>query len=387
VRGSRTCHPEPAGEGSVLPKTALGVGASASSFLTCPQDFILCDPFSALNGAVSAALESALPAPLPAIVVTTLAIALVTTFIALNVMIQVWAERRIIAFLQGRLGPNRVGPAGILQSVADGVKLLMKEIILPFQADRVPFMLAPLAVLVPGLMVWAVIPWGPGLAVTDLNVGVLFVLAMGAFPTIGILMAGWASGNKYSVLGGMRAAAQLISYEIPIVLIVMVPVLFTGSLSLGRIIEAQTGLWFALWLPVGPAALLIFLVAGLAEVNRSPFDLPEAESEIVAGFHTEYSGMPFALFFLAEYANSFAVAAMATVLFLGGWLGPVLPPFIWFLIKTYLVFFVMVWVRGTLPRIRYDQLMHVAWKVALPAALVTVGAAAIELSVIRQLVG
>lgn len=357
------------------------------SFLGCPPDFIVCNPFPAVNAALESALGALLPAPLSTIAVAAIAIVLVTTFVALNVMIQVWFERRIVAFLQGRLGPNRVGPAGLLQSVADAIKLLTKEIILPFQADKIPFMLAPLVVLVPGLMVWAVIPWGPGLAVTDLNVGVLFILAMGAIPTIGILMAGWSSGNKYSVLGGMRAAAQLISYEIPQVLAVMVPVMFAGSLSLQRIVEAQNSLWFALWLPVGPVALALFLVAGIAEVNRSPFDLPEAESEIVAGFHTEYSGMPFALFFLAEYANAFAVSALATVLFLGGWLGPILPPFLWFLVKTYLVFFGMVWIRGTLPRVRYDQLMHVAWKVALPAALVTVGVAAVEISLFRQLAG
>lgn len=360
------------------------VSNDPAGFLTCPPEFVLCDPFRGLHEVVSSALGAILPAPLSSIVVTSLAIALVTTFIALNVMIQVWAERRVVGFMQGRLGPNRVGPGGILQSVADAVKLLMKEMIVPFQADRLPFMLAPLVVLVPGLMVWAVIPWGPGLAVTDLNVGVLFILAMGVFPTIGILMAGWASGNKYSVLGGMRAAAQLISYEIPMVFIVMVPVLFSGSLSLGGIVEAQSTVWFALWVPVGPVALLLFLTSGIAEVNRSPFDLPEAESEIVAGFHTEYSGMAFALFFLAEYANSFAVAAMASTLFLGGWLGPVLPPFVWFFLKTYLVFFVMVWVRGTLPRVRYDQLMHVAWKVALPAALVTIGVAAVQISLVRQ---
>jgi len=354
--------------------------------LACPPGLVVCNPFQYLRQIVFGVF-SFLPEPIPTIIVTILAVAMVTTLVALIVMSQVWAERRLVGFMQGRLGPNRVGPAGILQSVADAVKLLAKEIIIPYQADRVPFMLAPLIVLVPSLIVWSVIPWGPGLSVTELNVGVLFILAMGALPTIGILTAGWASGNKYSVLGGMRAAAQLISYEIPMVLTVMVPVLLAGSLALGAIVQAQERLWFVFWLPVGPVALLLFLIAGIAEVNRSPFDLPEAESEIVAGFHTEYSGMAFALFFLAEYANALAISAMATILFFGGWTGPFLPPFIWFFLKVYAIFFVLVWIRATLPRVRYDQLMTVAWKVALPIALLTLGATAVEATLLRSTVG
>ncbi|MPZ15041.1 MAG: NADH-quinone oxidoreductase subunit NuoH [Chloroflexi bacterium] len=317
---------------------------------------------------------------MPTVALTVLAIALVLTTVAVVVMSQVWAERRIIAFMQGRLGPNRVGPAGLLQSLADVVKLLMKEIIIPTQADRIPFQLAPLMVLVPSLLIWVVLPWGPGLMVTDLNIGVLFILATGAIPTIGILAAGWASGNKYSLLGGMRVAAQLISYEIPMAIIVLVPVLLAGTMSLQGIIDAQSDIWFVLALPVGPIALFLFLVAGIAEVNRSPFDLAEAESEIIGGFHTEYSGMAFALFFLAEYANAFAVSAIASTLFLGGWLGPILPPFVWFFLKAYLVFFVLIWIRGTLPRLRYDQFMASAWKVALPIALVTVGLTAVQIT-------
>jgi NADH-quinone oxidoreductase subunit H len=347
--------------------------------LDCPPGLFLCNPFQPLREFILTILGF-LPEPIPAILVTALAIVMVTTLIAIIVMVEVWAERRIVGFMQGRLGPNRVGPAGLLQAVADAVKLLTKEVITPTQADRLPFMLAPLVVLVPSLLAWVIIPWGPGLAVADLNIGILYILALGALPTIGILMAGWASGNKYSVLGGMRAAAQLISYEIPMVLILMVPVLLAGTMSLRGIVEQQSDLWFVLALPVGPVALLLFLLAGIAEVNRSPFDIPEAESEIVAGFHTEYSGMAFALFFLAEYANTFAIAAMATIMFFGGWLGPILPPFIWFFLKTAAGFFVLVWVRGTLPRVRYDQLMHVAWKVALPAALAVIGVAAAQIS-------
>ncbi len=346
----------------------------------CPPSFFVCDPFGAARGAIYALLGAILPEPLPTIIVTALAVAMVTTLIALIVMSQVWAERRIVAYMQGRLGPNRVGPGGALQAVADAIKLLTKEPLIPREADKVAFFLAPLVVVVPSLMVWSVIPWGPGLGITDLNIGVLYILALGALPTIGILMAGWSSANKYAVLGGMRAAAQLISYEIPMVLVVMIPVLLAGTMSLRGIVEEQADLWFLLAVPVGPIAFSLFLIAGIAEVNRAPFDLPEAESEIVAGFHTEYSGMGFALFFLAEYANSFAVSAMATTLFLGGWLGPVLPPFVWFFLKAYLVFFVLVWVRSTLPRVRYDQLMHVAWKVALPAALFTIGLTAVQIS-------
>lgn len=348
--------------------------------MACPPELFVCDPFGATRHLLLTMLSAVLPEPFPAIALSALAIAMVTTIIAVIVMSQTWAERRIVGFMQGRLGPNRVGPAGLLQPVADAIKLLMKETIIPTQADRIAFLLAPLIVLVPSLAVWVVIPWGPGLAVTDLNIGVLFILAIGALPTIGILMAGWGSGNKYSLLGGMRAAAQLISYEIPMVIIVLVPVLFAGSMSLGRIVEAQSDLWFVVAVPGGTVAFLLFLVAGMAEINRSPFDLPEAESEIVAGFHTEYSSMGFALFFLAEYANAFAVSALAVTLFLGGWHGPLLPPFVLFFAKSYLVFFVLVWVRGTLPRVRYDQLMHVAWKTALPVSILTVGVAAGQLS-------
>ena len=349
----------------------------------CPPSEVYCDPFGWLYRAISGLLSPILPPTILTILMTLLKIAFVTTLIALIVMLLVWAERRIVAYMQGRLGPNRVGPGGLLQSVADALKLLTKEIIVPYQADRVPFMLAPLVVLVPSLAVWSLIPWGPGLSVTDINVGVLAILALGTVPTLGILMAGWSSNNKYAMLGGMRNAAQLISYEIPMVLTIMVPVLMAGTMSLRGIVEAQSGLWFAAFLPFGPIALLMFIIVGLAEVNRSPFDLPEAESEIVAGFHTEYSGMAFALFFLAEYANSWALSAMASILFLGGWNGPVLPPFLWLLLKTSLMFFVVVWVRGTLPRLRYDQLMRFAWKVALPIALFTVGATAVELAVLR----
>ncbi len=350
------------------------------SFISCALPALICDPFGFIRNGIYGALAAMLPEPFPTITVTVLAIAMVITLMAVVVMSQVWAERRVVAFMQGRLGPNRVGAQGSLQSVADAVKLLFKEDIIPFPADRRLFVIAPLVVLVPSLAVWSLIPWGPGLAVTDLNVALLMVLALGTFSTLGILIAGWASANKYSLLGGMRVAAQLISYEIPLVLSAMVPVLWAGTMSLQGIIAAQSTVWNVFIFPVGPAAFLLFLISGIAEVNRAPFDLAEAESEIVAGFHTEYSGMRFALFFLAEYANSFAMSALASVLFLGGWLGPILPPFVWLFIKTYGIFLILVWVRGTLPRIRYDHLMSFAWKVALPLALTTLGATAVLVS-------
>jgi NADH-quinone oxidoreductase subunit H len=309
--------------------------------------------------------------------VALVAIGATVTFVALVVMTQVWAERKMIARIQDRVGPNRVGPFGLAQSVADVVKLLSKEDIIPAQADRAVFVLAPLIVLVPSLMIFAVLPFNWDATIANLDVGVLYVLALATIPTIGILMAGWASYNNYSLLGGMRAAAQLISYEVPEVLSVLPVVLLAGTMSLWGITQAQTGAWFILAPVVGPIALLTFFISGLAEINRSPFDLPEAESEIIAGFHLEYSGMRFALFFLAEYANAFSVSAIAATLFFGGWHGWILPGYVWFFVKTYLLFLVMVWARGTLPRLRYDQLMAFAWKTLLPVTLANLVLAAL----------
>jgi NADH-quinone oxidoreductase subunit H len=333
-----------------------------------------------LLGGISATIGHLLGAVLPLwlvqIVLALVGIGVTVTFVALVVMSQVWAERKGIARIQDRVGPNRVGPFGLLQSVADVVKLLGKEDLVPGQADRLVFVLAPLVVLVPSLMIYAVLPFNSDAVITQLDVGILYVLALATFPTLGIVMAGWASYNKYSLLGGMRAAAQLISYEVPEVLSVLPAVLLAGTLSLWGIAAAQQDAWFILAPVVGPLAFLAFFISGIAEINRSPFDLPEAESEIIAGFHMEYSGMRFALFFLAEYANAFTVAALATTLFLGGWQGLILPGFVWFFVKTYLLFLVMVWIRGTLPRLRYDQLMAFAWKVLLPLTLVNLVLAA-----------
>jgi NADH-quinone oxidoreductase subunit H len=246
----------------------------------------------------------------------------------------------------------------------------------PAQADRLVFVLAPLVTLVPSLMIFAVLPFNWDATITRLDIGILYVLALATLPTISIVMAGWASYNKYTLLGGMRAAAQLISYEVPEVLSVIPVVLLSGTLSLWGIAAAQQNAWFILAPVVGPLAFVTFFVAGIAEINRSPFDLPEAESEIIAGFHMEYSGMRFALFFLAEYANSFSVSALAATLFFGGWQGWLLPGYVWYFAKTYLLYLVMVWARGTLPRLRYDQLMGLAWKILLPLTLVNIVLAA-----------
>jgi len=286
------------------------------------------------------------------------------------VTLAIWAERKVIARIQDRVGPNRVGPFGLLQSVADVLKLFAKEDTIPGGADRVVFVLAPLIALVPSLMIYAVLPWNWDATVARLDVGILYVLALATLPTVAIVVAGWASYNKYTLLGGMRAAAQLISYEVPEVLSVIPVVILAGSLSLWDITAGQRDVWFILAPVVGPLAFLVFFVAGLAEVNRSPFDLVEAESEIIAGFHMEYSGMRWALFYLAEYANAFTVSAIASVLFFGGWHGPLLPGYLWLVLKAALLFVVMIWVRGTLPRLRYDQLLALAWKGLLPVALV-----------------
>jgi len=304
------------------------------------------------------------------------------TFMALGPIGYVYAERKISAFMQDRLGPMRVGPYGILQTIADTVKLLFKEAIFPRGVDRRLFVTAPLLVNVGAFLPFVVIPWGARLQPADLNVGVFYVVAVSSISTVGLIMAGWASNNKYALFGAMRSAAQIVSYEIPALLVILVPVLIVGSLSLQDLTLAQAGglpSWFLFrYFPLMPVAFLIFFTAGLAETNRAPFDIPEAESELVAGFHTEYSGFFFSLFFLAEYSEMFVVSAVASVLFLGGYLAPLpalqqigpLPlGWFWLLAKAWGLVFVMMWLRWTLPRSRVDQLMHIAWKVLLPMAL------------------
>ncbi len=287
-------------------------------------------------------------------------------FVLTMVMAFIYIERRGMGRMQARLGPNRTGPFGLLQPVADAIKVLLKEDIIPDRADKIVHLLAPIVAFAPALMIFAVIPFQNGALLADLNIGILYIVAISSVSTIGIFMAGWGSNNKYSLLGAMRNVAAVVSYEIPLVLSIIGVVLITGSLSLNEIVKAQD-IPFILLQPLG---FLLFFTAGCAEINRSPFDLMEADSELVAGFHTEYSGMKFALFYLVEYAEALAISAIIATLFLGGWRGPLLPPWLWFVLKIVLVFFVMVWTRTTFPRVRIDQLMALAWKFLLPLALI-----------------
>lgn len=287
--------------------------------------------------------------------------------VQLNAPFLVWLERKVAAHIQLRLGPMEVGPHGILQTIVDGIKLIGKELITPRHVDRKLFVVAPIIIFLPVLVSFVVIPFSERLQVRDLNVGILLILAFSTFNVLAILIAGWASNNKYSLLGAMRSVAQSVAYEIPMLLSVLNVLLWSRSLKMSVIVESQSSIWNVFWMPV---AALIYLICATAETNRAPFDLPEAESELVAGFHTEYSGMRFALFFLAEYSNMLIVAAVATTLFFGGWRGPLLPGVVWFLIKTYALIFCVIWVRWTFPRLRFDQLMNFCWKILIPASLI-----------------
>ncbi len=316
-------------------------------------------------------------------------------------------ERKVLAYLQVRLGPNRVGPKGWLQPIADAFKLLVKEDLIPSKAERFVFLLAPCLIIVPALLVWSVIPFTGETTVfgllsepipaylTDINIGILFVLGVSSVGVFGIILGGWASNSKFSLMGGLRSAAQMVSYEVPMGFAVVSVLLMAGSLSLVRIVEVQreAHMWF--FLP-GILALGIYFICGVAETNRNPFDLPEAESELVAGFHTEYSGMKFALFFLAEYANMLVIGSLVAVLFFGGWLRPfpnveflafldVIPPFFWFASKVGVVIFIYMWFRGTFPRYRFDQLMAVGWKWLLPLSLANVAVIALGILVKNHL--
>ena len=278
-----------------------------------------------------------------------------------------WIERRLLGLWQDRYGPNRVGPFGVLQIVADSIKLLTKEDWIPPFADRAVFVLAPAIVAVATLLAFAVVPIAPGIGVVDLNIGLLFFLAMSSLGVYSIVLGGWASNSKYSLLGGLRAAAQMLSYEVFMGLALMGVVMLAGSFNLRDIVAAQENLWFCVPQILG---LATFAVAGIAETRRLPFDLPEAENELVAGFHTEYSSMKFGLFFIGEYVGITLISAMIVTLFFGGWLGPLLPPLVWFLLKTFIVIACFVLLRAALPRPRYDQLMAYGWKVMLPVTLV-----------------
>jgi NADH-quinone oxidoreductase subunit H len=305
-------------------------------------------------------------------------------FLVLMTLFMIVFERRVVARMQMRIGPNRVGPNGSLQSLADGIKLALKEDIIPAMVDRPVYILAPVLAAIPAFLGFAVIPMGATVSIaghrtplqlTDLPVAVLYVLAMSAIGVYGIVLAGWSSGSTYPLLGGLRSTAQVISYEIAMSLSLVAVLIYAGSMSTSQIVNAQQGRWFIIALPF---SFLLYAISGVGETNRAPFDLPEAEGELVGGFHTEYSSLKFAMFFLAEYINMTTVAAIATTLFLGGW-RPIWPlssfdsgwiTLLWFFIKLMIVLFVFVWLRGTLPRLRYDQFMKLGWKVLIPAGLV-----------------
>lgn len=278
----------------------------------------------------------------------------------------IYVERRLLALWQDRYGPNRTGPYGTMQVLADMIKILNKEDWIPPFADKPVFVIAPAIIVVTVLLSFAMIPFSPIVEVVNFNIGLLFILAMSSLGVYSLALAGWASNNKYALMGGVRAAAQLLSYEVFMGLSLMGVVILAGSFNLRDIVEAQKGLWFCI--PQFPG-LLIFLVAGLAETRRIPFDLPEAESELVAGYHTEYSGMKFGMFFVGEYLGITLISALTVTLFFGGWLGPLLPPEVWFLIKTFVFIVGFILVRASLPRLRYDQLIAFGWKVMLPLAL------------------
>jgi NADH-quinone oxidoreductase subunit H len=291
-------------------------------------------------------------------------------FVLLNIPIGlIWLERRLLGGFQDRYGPNRVGPFGLLQPIADAIKLLTKEDWVPPFADRYVFVVAPSIVVVTVLLVFGTIPFSRHIAIADLNIGLLFFLAMASLGVYSIVLSGWASNSKYSLIGGLRAAAQMISYEIPMALSVVGVAMLAGSLRLGDIVAAQRHLWFCIPQCVG---LAIFLTATLAEARRIPFDLPEADSEIVSGYHTEYSSMKFGLFFLGEYLDVVLVACMTTVLFFGGWEGPWLPGLLWFALKVGAIIILFIWVRSVLPRFRLDQLMDFGWKILLPISLLNI---------------
>jgi len=292
-----------------------------------------------------------------------------------------YAERKVIGYMQVRLGPNRVGPKGWLQPIADAVKLMFKEILIPTGADKILFLIAPLLTIGPALAAWAVFPFDAGLVLADINAGLLYILALTSLGVYGVIIAGWASNSKYAFLGAIRSAAQIVSYEIAMGFALVAVLVAAGSLNLGQIVQAQSGgilHWF--WLPLLPM-FVIYFISGVAETNRAPFDVAEGESEIVAGFHVDYSGMAFAVFFLGEYANMILVSALTALMFLGGWLSPFegtfmeswfdwVPGFFWLLAKTFVFMFFYLWFRATFPRYRYDQIMRLGWKVFIPITIV-----------------
>ena len=296
---------------------------------------------------------------------------LLAMFTALSVVVlsMVWLERKALGRLQRRLGPTRTGPMGLMQPIADAVKLILKEDIIPDSADKAIFWAAPVIVVMSAFMIWVTIPGAEGLVLRNLDLGLFYITAFAVIGILGLVLAGWGSANKYGVLGGLRSAAQLISYEIPVIMVVVAVAMLAQSLDLQVIVAQQNPIPYALILPLG---MVVFFIAGLAEVGRTPFDIYHAESEVVGGPFVEYSGAHWSVFFLAEYINTFAIAALVTLLFLGGWAGPLLPGVVWFLIKVYAVILVVFWIRGTFPRLRIDQLMAFAWKAMVPLSFYSI---------------
>jgi len=326
-------------------------------------------------------LWDVVPPDLQITIWTLIKIMVIVLPLMLSVAYYTYAERKIIGYMQVRIGPNRVGPRGWLQPFADLIKMMFKEVVLPSGANKVLFLMAPLIGLAPSLAAWAVFPFSPDLVLANINAGLLYILTLSSLGVYGIIIAGWASNSKYAFLGAMRSAAQIVAYEIAMGFALVGVLMAAGSLNLGEIVKAQEGSllhWF--WLPLLPL-MAVYFISGVAETNRAPFDVAEGESEIVAGFHVEYSGMGFALFFLAEYANMILISALSAIMFFGGWLSPFqgtfleatfawMPGFVWLVLKTFVFMFTFLWFRATFPRYRYDQIMRLGWKVFIPITIV-----------------
>jgi NADH-quinone oxidoreductase subunit H len=332
--------------------------------------------FTGLYALIMKVNEALIPAPIYKQFSTQLGIMMGITAILIfgpaTMLFLTWMERKVVARMQKRYGPNRVGIFGSLQPFADGIKMFVKEDIIPKAADPLLHSLAPMLVVIPAVMLFSVLPFGKDMLLVNLNVATIFIMSISSIETIAILMAGWSSHNTYSLISSLRGAAQVISYEIPMGFSMVVVLMMSGSMSTLEIVKSQEAGWY-IFTPWGLLGFLIFFISGVAEVNRSPFDMPEAESELIAGFHTEYSGMKFGLFYMAEFLGAFAIAGFATTFFLGGWLGPAfLPSWVWFMLKSYAIIFVIFWFRGTLPRFRVDLMLNFCWKYLVPMSLLNI---------------
>jgi NADH-quinone oxidoreductase subunit H len=353
------------------------------------MDFNIWDPFTWIGQWLQSVLVGwGLAEDLASTLLTFVsAIVLTLAMLLIGGVLFTWLDRKLSARIQDRLGPNRVGPFGLFQGIADTLKLITKEDITPAGADKVVFNLAPLLVTMSVVGIWAVVPFAPTLIGADLNIGVLYVVAIGAIGTLGIMVAGWSSNNKYALLGAFRTVAQMVAYEVPMVLVLLVPTMLAGSMSIGSIVEQQSGLWFAL---LAPFAALIFLTSSIAELGRAPFDLLEAESELVAGFNTEYTGIKWGMFFASEFLHGLTVAALFSAIFLGGWQGPgaetrPMLGLVYFIIKTLVVYFSVTLLRFSMPRIRIDQLLDLNWKFLTPLALAAVSVTAVADKVVEMM--